>query len=206
MKNSDDVTMQVAEPAPEMRAASVVLDRRTLLKGAGLTLGSSLLLSHTTVAQDTTDAPDGLTPPEHAPSTEYVFSILATIGDVLTVGDTASGQIRAIPITGGEVEGEGISGRVVPGGADWQRTRADGMTEIKATYAIELSDNTLIKVINRGLIGRPTADAPAYFRTVIHFDAPAGPWAWLNEAIFLCKAGLHPDRERTVLVEVFKLI
>jgi hypothetical protein len=190
--------------------------RRSLLKGASVALGGSLLflpqaaqLQNRVQQEESTTAPDGageLAPPAHSPSTEYVFTILATIDAAMTVGDTPSGQIRAIPITGGEVTGEGISGRVVPGGADWQRTRADGVTEIEATYAIEMTDKTLVKVINRGMIDRASAEAPAYFRTAIHFDAPSGPYGWLNEALFLCKAGLHPERDLTVVIEVFKLV
>lgn len=195
----------LATQAAELRNPQLA-ERRMLLKYAGLTVGGSLLgLPRAALAQDS-GTPGAVVPP----SVDYVFSILATIGAVRTVGATPAGQVRAIPITGGEVQGEGLSGRVVPGGADWQRTRADGITEIEATYAIEVSmgatgEATLIKVVNRGLIGPPTAERPAYFRTVIEFDAPTGPWTWLNEAIFVCKAGLHPDRERTVLIEVFKV-
>jgi hypothetical protein len=147
-----------------------------------------------------------LVPPSYNPATELAFTIFATIEGVLSVGDTATGQIRAIPITGGEVVGEGIAGRVIPGGADWQRTRPDGVTEIEATYALELADGTLVKVVNRGLIVPSAPGSSAYFRTAIEFTAPNGPYQWLNEAIFLCSAGGAEGRPGTVQVDVYKLV
>lgn len=175
------------------------LGRRELLQGSLLVVGGFIVSS--------ASAAEPLTPPAYNPAVEFAFSIFATIEGVLTVGQTATGQVRAIPITGGEVTGEGIAGRVIPGGADWQRTRSDGVTEIEATYAIELSDATLVKVVNRGLIvPAVAAGSPAYFRTAIEFTAPDGPYAWLNEAIFLCSAGGAEGRPGTVQVDVYKLV
>lgn len=186
--------IQNAEDPPDVLDAS----RRALLQG-GLVVAGGFIVGCSAAAE----AP---APPSHNPRTEFAFTILATIEGALTVGDTAMGQIRAIPITGGEVVGEGIAGRVIPGGADWQRTRSDGVTELEATYALELSDKTLIKVVNRGIIVPAVAGGESYFRTAIEFVAPNGKWQWLSEAIFLCTAGLVPDKPGTVRVDVFKLV
>jgi hypothetical protein len=172
--------------------------RRQLLQGALLVAGGFVI--------DTAQAAEPAGPPAYNPAVELVFTIFATIEGVLAVGDTSTGQIRAIPITDGEVVGERLSGRVIPGGADWQRTRPDGVTEIEATYAIEVADGTLVKVINRGLIVPAAAGAPAYFRTAIEFTAPQGPHQWLNEAIFLCSAGGAEGRPGAVQVDVYKLV
>ena len=192
----------------DMQDNDGAVPRRSVLAGTGMVMAGALL-GGGSVAQAAEPAVPQVgnpSPPTVNPSTEYVFTILATISDAMTVGPTARGQIRAIPITGGEVEGEKIRGRVVPGGADWQRSRDDGITEIEATYAIELDDKTLVKVVNRGIIDSQSPPDNRYFRTAVRFEAPNGPHQWLNEAIFLCKAGLHPTRERTVQVEVFRLV
>ena len=170
--------------------------------------GLGMQVSIGAVSAQAAESPQLVTsPPEHAPTSEHVFDIVATIDGAMTVGETSTGTVRAIPITGGSVMGEGISGRVIPGGADWQLTRADGVTEIEATYAIELEGDTLVKVVNSGIIVPPTEPGEdAYFRTQIRFMAPQGDYAWLNEAIFLCRAGLHPEQEGAVLVEVFRLV
>ena len=174
--------------------------RRDMLKG-GILLAGGLVVGN---AQAQPEVPE---PPTHNPDAEFVFSIFATIDETLTVGETATGQIRAIPITGGEVVGERFNGRVVPGGADWQRTRHDGVTELEATYAIAAADGTLIKVVNRGLlVPQGGAGGADYFRTVVSFTAPRGAHGWLNEAIFLCSAGLDPTRDQTVQIDVYKLI
>jgi hypothetical protein len=191
--------MQQQESNAVSAVQPLALERRELLQGGLLVVGGFIV--------GAAAAAEALTPPAYNPAVEFAFSIFATIEGVLTVGETATGQVRAIPITGGEVVGEGIAGRVIPGGADWQRTRSDGVTEIEATYALELSDATLVKVVNRGLIVPATAvGAPAYFRTAIEFTAPNGVYQWLNEAIFLCSAGGAEGRPGTVQVDVYKLV
>jgi len=173
--------------------------RRELLQGSVVVAGGFIV--------GAVQAAEALTPPDYNPAVEFAFTIFATIDAAMQVGETPVGQIRAIPITGGEVVGERLAGRVIPGGADWQRSRPDGVTEIEATYAIEVSDGTLVKVINRGLIAPAAAPgAPGYFRTAIEFTAPVGPHQWLNEAIFLCSAGLAEGRSGTVQVDVYKLV
>ena len=189
------------------------LHRRDAIEATGFVTAGALLglgATSTLLAADSNGDPamaQALSPPEYNPSSEYVFSITATIAGAMTVGETVTGQVRAIPITGGVVEGDNIKGVVIPGGADWQRTRNDGVTEIEATYAIELGGNTLVKVVNRGIIARAgqASEAP-YFRTRIMFTAPQGEYDWLNKSIFLCHAGLHPTVASAVLVEVFRLV
>ena len=212
MNEADNKPMNLGRSV-EDRALSP--ERRQLLKAGGLGLGTAVLgmTANKTEAASAPQRPpllpgdEPITEPDHNPSSEYVFSISATIDKALTVGTTPKGQVRAIPITGGKVEGENIQGRVIPGGADWQLSRADGVTEIQATYAIELGGNTIVKVVNSGIIVPPAGDnSEGYFRTRIVFDAPVGEYEWLNRAIFLCKAGLHSTLKNTVLIEVFRLV
>ena len=65
--------------------------------------------------------------------TEYAFTIEAAISAALPMGPSADGERRSIPITGGTFSGEGINGEVVPGGADYQVTRADGKPSLIIT-------------------------------------------------------------------------
>src|SRR5690349_22324737 len=66
------------------------------------------------------------------------------------LGDTPAGRRRIIPITGGRFEGERLRGRVLPGGADWQIVRPDGVADLDARYTLETSDGALIYVRNHG--------------------------------------------------------
>lgn len=193
-------TEQTAPPVPESPDTA----RRALLQGGMLVAGGFIVGSAGAATPAAPAIPAA--PKAHNPVAEFAFSIFATIDGAVSVGDTATGQVRAIPITGGEVVGKNIAGRVIPGGADWQRTRSDGVTEIEATYAVEMSDKTVVKVVNRGIIAPEAGGAPAYFRTAVEFTAPQGAWQWLNEAVFLCSAGAAQGRPGTVQVDVYKLV
>ncbi len=57
---------------------------------------------------------------------------------------------RIIDILGGDFEGR-ITGRLVPGGADWPLIQEDGFTDIDARYVLETDDGYLIYVTNIGI-------------------------------------------------------
>jgi hypothetical protein len=103
------------------------------------------------------------------------------------------------------VSGPLLQGRVVPGGADWQVVRPDGVLSIEAKYTLEADDGSLIMVTNRGLrhgppeviekLTRGEAIDPSqyYFRTTAEFEAPLGSrHVWLNRAIFVGVAQRTP--------------
>ena len=150
-----------------------------------------------------------LVPPSIFPKAEYVFAITGSIAEPMTMGDTALGTKRAIPITGGSVQGDKIRGRVIPGGADWQLIRRDGVTELEASYALQLDDGAIVQVVNRGIMvpapQHAGPNAKPVIRTAISFEAPAGPHEWLNKAIFLTTVNLHPELSNAVLVNVYRL-
>jgi hypothetical protein len=67
------------------------------------------------------------------------------------LGTSLSGLTRTIPITGGTFAGPHISGRVLPGGADWQFIEPDGLTRLDAHYVIETDDGVRIEMRNQGV-------------------------------------------------------
>jgi hypothetical protein len=116
------------------------------------------------------------------------------------------GTRRIIPIAGGEALGPRIRGKVLPGGADYQIMRPDGVTDLQARYAIELEDKQLIYVENSGLRhgppelmeklrrGEPVNPALIYFRTMPRFETAAPEYLWLTRNLFICSGARHPDR------------
>ncbi len=80
---------------------------------------------------------------------EFVYEAIVEIGAPVVVGKTPAGHRQYIPITGGRFHGDKIQGTVLPGGADWQTTRADGVTEVDALYSMKCDDGTVIIVRNR---------------------------------------------------------
>ena len=133
--------------------------------------------------------------------TEFVYESIVTIAAPVEVGATPVGTRRYIPITGGTFEGAKIRGTILPGGADWQTSRPDGVTEVDALYSIRADDGTVIIVRNCGVI---TAGG-AYMRTAPRFEAPAGPHAWLNEAQFVGSVSGGP-RPGTVIIRIFRVL
>src|SRR5271165_795019 len=116
------------------------------------------------------------------PELVHVADLVVRIAEPIEIGYIAGNLRRMIPITGGEVLGPRIYGKVLPGGADYQIMRADGVTDLQARYVIELADGPLIYVENSGVrygppalmekLRRGEAVDPAliYFRTAPRFE------------------------------------
>lgn len=138
------------------------------------------------------------------PQTEFVFEVRAEIDDVIPLGETKDGTRQAIPITGGSFEGPDIKGEIIPGGADYQLLRPDGLRELEAVYMIRTDDGVVINVRNLGLIN-PQAD-PEYIRTTPVFTAPAGPYEWLNQYLFLGTLRIDPAQPGAVFIQVYKVL
>lgn len=139
-------------------------------------------------------------------ATEFAFEARVTVQAPLVVGRSSHGLRRVVPITGGAFEGPNIRGRVVPGGADWQFVRPDGVLVVEARYTLETADSVLIMVTNRGIRRGPQAvldrlargdtvdPSEYYFRTTAEFEAPLGSkYEWLNQSVFVGVAERRPD-------------
>ena len=147
-------------------------------------------------------------------ATKYVFSLAISIGAPIVAGDLGYGIRRIIPILGGTVRGEGISGTIYPVGADYQTIRPDGFTEVIAKYAFELDDGAVIYIENVGVrfgpkealdrIARGEAVDPAliYFRSVPRFETGAANYRWLMQSLFIGVGARHPDRVELAVHQV----
>src|SRR4051794_1723297 len=147
--------------------------------------------------------------------TKYVFTITAKIADVTTAGDIGTGVRRIIPIVGGEVKGEGISGKVLPFGADFQIIRPNELIELEAKYAFETDDGAVVYVENKGIRfgpvellqklkrGEPVDPKLIYFRTAPKFETGSEKYRWLMENLFIGSAARHADR---VVIDVHQVL
>ncbi len=147
---------------------------------------------------------DNVSPPDPAPpAITFAFEARVSIGPAMDAGEIHGFRRRIIPITGGVVEGPRLTGTVVPGGADWQVVRNDGVIDLTARYTIRAEDGTLIGVVNRGYrhappevlarlaAGEAVDPGEVYFRTTPRFEAPAGPHDWLTRTILVATAQRH---------------
>jgi hypothetical protein len=143
-----------------------------------------------------------------------LFRAEITLAPAQELGDAPQGRRRIIGITGGRFSGERLSGRVLPGGADWQLVRADGVADLDARYTLETSDGALIYVRNRGYrhgspeIIRRLASGEAvdpslyYMRTTPRFETGDARYAWLNRIICVASGA---RRTAAVDLEVFEV-
>src|SRR5215213_7124738 len=147
--------------------------------------------------------------------TRFVFTITALIGEVTSAGDIGHGVRRVIPITGGEVRGAEVNGKVCPFGADFQIIRPNELIELEAKYAFETDDGAIVYVENRGIRfgpvellqrlkrGEPVELKLIYFRTVPKFETGHEKYRWLMENLFIGSAARHADR---VVIDVHQVL
>jgi hypothetical protein len=124
------------------------------------------------------------------------------------------GRRRIIAITGGRFFGERLSGRVLPGGADWQVIRADGVAELDARYTLETADGALVYVRNRGFrhgpaevlkrlaAGENIDPARYYMRTTPLFETGDERYAWLNRIVCVASGARRPAAVELEVYEV----
>ncbi len=142
----------------------------------------------------------------------HVTDIFVEVDAPLEFGPTPAGFRRTVPIRGGYFRGPLLRGEILPGGADWQVTRPDGVTEVVARYALRTDDGALIHVVNRGFrhgpadvmrrlaAGEEVPPDAYYMRTSPRFETAHEDYAWLNRTIFVARGIRYP---RQVVIKVF---
>ena len=136
--------------------------------------------------------------------TEFLCKVEVSLEPIRDLGETPLGRRRIINITGGKFAGPKLSGRILPGGADWQLIRADGVAYLDARYTLETSDGALIYVNNKGYRhgpkeviermakGEDVDPALYYMRATPWFETSAPKYAWLNRAICVASGARRP--------------
>lgn len=140
------------------------------------------------------------------PNLEYVMQLYVTLEPEYTVGEVPHGKRVVIPITGGIFEGPKLKGTIIPGGADYQYKKTNGKserTELEAIYSIKTDDGVYIHVRNCGIFY--VGQDGMYFFAAPKFEAPEdSPYAWLNNAIFVCAPGQSDPN--TVRLNIWKVV
>ena len=148
------------------------------------------------------------------PTLRFLYSSKIEIDSPLIVGQSPYGERRIINIKGGAFSGPRLTGRVLPGGADWQIIRTDGITEVEARYTLETEDGALIYIYNRGLrhgppeviarlaSGEDVDPGDYYFRTTPVFETGAPDYAWLNGVVAIASG---QRRAEEVIITVYEV-
>jgi hypothetical protein len=143
-----------------------------------------------------------------------LFRAEITLAPPQELGEAPLGRRRIIPITGGRFRGERLSGRVLPGGADWQIVRADGVAQLQAHYTLETDDGALVYVRNVGLrhgppevlarlaAGEAVDPLLYYMRTTPSFETGAEHYRWLNKLVCVATGERRKD---SVALDVYEV-
>lgn len=154
--------------------------------------------------------------PYPLPTPELVFvadltvTVAQPIEAGLVRGLNSRGRRRIIPITGGNISGPGLQGRVLAGGADFQIVVSDTCADLDARYMIMLDGpqhgGQHLFVQNRALRrgsaediarlvrGEPVDPQAIYFRCVPTFEVEGDSLRWLTESVFVGTGARYPDR------------
>lgn len=147
-------------------------------------------------------------------SNDPVMHIEADLEAPQLFGKTPYGERRVINITGGTVSGPRLTGKILPGGADWQIIRPDGVADIFAKYTFQIDGGGFVLVTSAGLRhGPPEAIAKLaqgeavpreqyYFRTSVRFETADPKADWLNRVLMIAVGAREKMKVKLDLYEV----
>jgi hypothetical protein len=144
-----------------------------------------------------------------------LLRLAVEVGEIVSLGPTPTGERRVVAISGGSFDSdEGWRGNVLPGGADWQLLRRDGVLEVDARYVLQDANGARVQVTSQGLRHGPpeviaaltrgqTVDpSQYYFRTAMRFETAAAELVHLNHVVAV---GIGAREARLVRLNVFAL-
>lgn len=153
-----------------------------------------------------------------APALQYAFTLLLEFPPGERVRFAPAGldfRRGFVAVAGGTVSGPLLQGKVVAGsGGDWPRLWPNGLVEFEAHYMLETHDGVPVYIHNSGIAyssaetlrqleaGEKPNEMP-YCRITPRFEAPEGPYAWLNQAVFVGTAERKGDRTQ---IDIYKVL
>jgi hypothetical protein len=146
---------------------------------------------------------------------DFLMTLSVNVGEIVSMGSAPLGERRVVSIDGGTFEGPEMRGQILPGGADWQIARSDGVLDIDARYVLNAEGHGLIQVVSQGYRHGPVEVLAAlargedvepekyFFRTVMRFETGAPSLAFLNGTIAIATG----KREaRQVILTAYRLL
>jgi hypothetical protein len=150
-----------------------------------------------------------------APRFDFLARLAVDVGELVSMGPAPLGERRVVSILGGTFEGPRIRGSVLPGGADWQIARSDGVLDLDAQYTLEEHGGGLVRVVSQGYRhgprdvlaqlarGEDVDPAQYFFRTIMRFETGAPYLEWLNRTIAVATA---ERKARRVVLDAYRLL
>lgn len=137
---------------------------------------------------------------------ELALEFRISLGPRMHIGLSESYTRGAVLIERGSFSGPGISGTIVEGsGGDFPLVRRDGNGRFESQYLLRTDDGAFIlkrstglrhapAEVVRKLLAQEEVDPNSYYmRMTPRFEAPAGPYEWLNRTIFIGVGQRNPE-------------
>ena len=144
---------------------------------------------------------------------EYVGTYDASL-DLEIIGPAPSDIRVNYYVTGGEVRGPKLQGKLRPVGGDWLTVRSDGVAVLDVRATIETSDGALIDVVNNAILDlgpdghaavlRGELPERAKVRTAPRLRTSSPKYEWVNRAQFV-GIGEGKLRENFVTYDLYAL-
>lgn len=145
---------------------------------------------------------------------KHFCDVFVELSPIIEMGTGLAGKRRIIPIIGGEVRGENISGKVLNVGADWQTILPDGTAELIARYAFETDDGAVIEINNYGFRHGPPdvieklaqgeeVDPTSYYmRTHARLETGDERYNWVNNKLFIGSGSRQAESVKIAFFEI----
>lgn len=127
---------------------------------------------------------------------DFLFRLTLQVGVPQMAGTSTSGELRIVPVTGGQFSGPRLRGDVLPGtAADWLRLDPDGSARMDVRLTLRTEDGHVVlmsytgvrtgpaEVLARLARGESVPAGEYYFRTAIRFETGAPDLLWMNRVI-----------------------
>jgi hypothetical protein len=138
-----------------------------------------------------------------SPTARLIWTAIVDVADRQHLGEGPLGDRYMVPIEGGRFYAgrgfDGLSGVVLPGGADRQLIRPDGIKELDALYEMRTDAGETLTIRNNVIVDE--ARQPVrYAMSVISVSAPNGALEWLNRRLILgTLQSARPKRQAVVV-------
>jgi hypothetical protein len=106
------------------------------------------------------------------------LTVTTSLGPILA---GAGGKRAVINVTGGEFAGDRLRGIVHASGGDWLSLPNETAPRIDARLVLETDDAVAILLRYEGVVSERAGNRVA--QIAARFEAPAGPYAWLNDIL-----------------------
>ncbi len=138
-----------------------------------------------------------------APELHLIWTAVVDIAERQDFGETPAGHRYMVPILGGSFHAgpgiDGLSGQVLPGGADRQLLTESGFKTLDALYEMQTEDGEVLTVHNQVCVDDSFGTEP-YRLSVIKVTAPKGRFAWMNRRVFVGTLdSARPNRDAVII-------